>query len=75
LVGKWSAPGFVLHHVNRGDMNLEQTIQSEVATLTVFPKVKFIADEILADGDKIIIRFASPATHKGTFAEIPPLES
>ena len=32
--------------------------------------MKFIADDILADGDKVIIRYTMPGTHKGTFAGI-----
>ena len=39
--------------------------------LSAFPDVNYSIDDILAEGDKTVIRCTLRATHKGTFMGIP----
>ena len=71
LYDKYYAPGFIYHDVSAGDMNREQTIQDMVTYLSAFPDVNYSIDDILAEGDKTVIRCTVRATHKGTFMGIP----
>ena len=71
LYDKYYAPGFIYHDVSTGDMNREQTIQDMVTYLSAFPDVNYSIDDILAEGDKTVIRCTIQATHKGTFMGIP----
>jgi steroid delta-isomerase-like uncharacterized protein len=71
LYDKYYAPGFIYHDASGGDMNREQTIQDMVTYLSAFPDVNYSIDDILADGDKTVIRCTVQATHKGTFMGIP----
>jgi steroid delta-isomerase-like uncharacterized protein len=39
---------------------------------TAFPNLNMTADEILADGDKVVVRGTMSGTHRGEFMGIPP---
>ena len=71
LYDKYYAPGFIYHDVPIGDTNREQTIQDMVKYLSAFPDINYSIDDILAEGDKTVIRCTVQATHKGTFMGIP----
>jgi steroid delta-isomerase-like uncharacterized protein len=71
LYDKYYAPGFIYHDVSAGDMNREQAIQDMATYLSAFPDVNYTIDDILAEGDKTVIRCTIRATHKGTFMGIP----
>ena len=71
LYDKYYALGFIYHDVSAGDMNREQTIQDMVTYLSAFPDINYSIDDILAEGDKTVIRCTVQATHKGTFMGIP----
>lgn len=71
LYDKYYAPGFIYHDVSGGDMNREEAIQNNVTDVSAFPDVNYSIDDILAEGDKTVIRFTMQATHKGTFMGIP----
>jgi len=71
LYDKYYAPGFIYHDVSGGDMNREQTVRDMVRYLSAFPDLYYSIDDILAEGDKTVIRCTIKATHKGTFMGIP----
>ncbi len=64
LYDKYYAPGFIYHDVSGGDMNREQTIQDTAKYLSAFPDLYYSIDDILAEGDKTVIRCTMQATHK-----------
>ena len=70
LYDKYYAPGFIYHDISTGDTNREQTIQDMVTYLSTFPDINYSIDDILAEGDKTVIRCTVQATHKGTFMGI-----
>jgi steroid delta-isomerase-like uncharacterized protein len=40
--------------------------------LTAFPDLHLTFDEVVADGDRVAIRWTSQSTHRGPFLHIPP---
>ena len=71
LFDRYYAPSFVYHDVSTGDADREQTIQDMVTYLAAFPDANYSIDDILAEGDKTVIRCTLRATHKGQFRGIP----
>jgi steroid delta-isomerase-like uncharacterized protein len=71
LFDKYYAPGFVYHDVSTGDTDREQTIRDMVTYLSAFPDVSYIINDIVAEGDKTVVRCTLRATHKGQFRGIP----
>jgi predicted ester cyclase len=68
---KYYAPEFV-YHLTTGDMNFEEYKQFAVALVKIFPDANFTIDDIIAVGDKVIIRRTLQATHKGEFLGVAP---
>jgi steroid delta-isomerase-like uncharacterized protein len=62
------APGFPaeLAHGPEGMKRLA------TATRTAFPDLQFTDEDIIAQGDKVVIRWIFRATHQGEFHGIPP---
>ena len=71
LFDRYYAPGFIYHDISTGDTNREQTIQDMVEYLSAFPDLNYSIDDILAEGDKTVIRCTLRTTHEGTFKGIP----
>jgi steroid delta-isomerase-like uncharacterized protein len=40
--------------------------------LAAFPDMRWVVNEMVAEGDKVVTRFAWTGTHRGTFMWIPP---
>ena len=57
--------GYIYHHVSRGDMSSEQTIQYATAVTSAFPDFSFSIDDIMAEGDKVVARYICKGTGKG----------
>jgi predicted ester cyclase len=73
IIEKYVDPQFV-EHIETGDMNLEQYKQLSTALYKAFPDLDFIIEDIVAEGDKVVIRFIFRGTHKGEFMGIAPTE-
>ena len=69
---KWYAPGFIAHDLSQGDMNLQQTIQHTGRLMSAFPDINFTIDDMVAEGDKVVVRYTWQGTHKGTVRGMPP---
>ncbi len=65
------APEYQAHGV-MGDMNLAQSRQSNQAIFTAFPDFKFTVEDLLAEGDKVTVRYYATGTHQGSFMGIAP---
>ncbi len=68
---KYCAPGYIHHNLARGDMNREQMMQYFVELMSAFPDFNKSIDDMVAEGDKVALRYTIEGTHKGTFAGIP----
>ena len=68
---KYCAPSYIYHNLIGGDMNREQLTQYFVSLMSSMPDHDNSIEDIVAEGDKVVIRCTVQATHKGTFAGIP----
>ena len=68
---KYCAPGYIYHNLIGGDMNREQLVQYFVSLMSTMPDHNKSIDDMVAEGDKVVIRYTVQATHNGPFAGIP----
>ena len=73
MIDAYFAPDFV-GHAATGDTNFEQHKQRRVAMYTAFPDLKWTIEDIIAEGDKAVVRFSASGTQKGAFQGIPPTD-
>jgi len=72
VVDELIAPNFVEHDPFPGQApGVEGLKQAMVALRQAFPDLHVTVDEMLSDGDKVVIRSTMKGTHKGTFMNIP----
>jgi hypothetical protein len=71
LLDKYADPKFV-YHLAAGDFNLEQTKQIIPSINKSFPDADITADDIIAEGDKVVIRYTMRATHTGDYLGVAP---
>jgi predicted ester cyclase len=67
--GKAKPLELVKHYVADADEALQQHIADAEAA---FPHYELIAEDLIAEGDKAVVRFSLRATHQGEFMGIPP---
>jgi predicted ester cyclase len=68
ISGKAKPPTLVNQYVADADAALQQHIAGAEAA---FPHYELIADDLIAEGDKAVVRFSLRATHQGEFMGIP----
>jgi len=69
---KYLAPDAVTHvGIPREDLNREQTIQFDTTLVPVFPDMKLTVEDMVADGDRVIIRYIMQATQEGAWMGTP----
>jgi steroid delta-isomerase-like uncharacterized protein len=67
------APNFICHFVQGTEWKGIQGIKSEVADhRAAFPAWNERVEDIIAEGDRVVIRFTSSGTQKGEFAGMAP---
>jgi predicted ester cyclase len=71
LFDKYSDPKFVWH-LTMGDFNLEQAKQISTSIYESLPDMYNTIDDIMAAGDKVIVRATMRATHKGEYLGVKP---
>ena len=64
-------PAFIIHD-HRGDSNLKQQNQFVSALVDAFPDIKYNAEDVIAEGDKVACKYSWTGTQKGVFQGIPP---
>jgi steroid delta-isomerase-like uncharacterized protein len=70
MVDKYYDPKFI-YHMTSGDMDLDRTKQIAKEIRVSLPDSKTTIEDIIAEGDKVVIRYIMTGTHKGTFRGIP----
>jgi predicted ester cyclase len=68
ISGKTRPPALVNQYVADADEALKQHIADAEAA---FPRYDFIAEDLIAEGNKDVVRFNLHATHQGNFMGIP----
>ncbi|MFH1928494.1 MAG: ester cyclase [Chloroflexota bacterium] len=67
------APNFVNHVAPPGHPPGPEGVKRNGARLrAAFPDIHVTIVDMMAEGDKVVVRFASCGTHKGTFLGVPP---
>jgi steroid delta-isomerase-like uncharacterized protein len=64
------APEFIVHRPE-GDMPLEGFVQYQISRLKAFPDFSCTVEDIIAEGQKVMVRFIIRGTHLDMFRGIP----
>jgi len=72
LVEQHFDPGYRGHETLNPDVGREQLKKNVQMYRTAFPDLSMKADEIVAAGDKVLVRWTARGTHKGPFLGVPP---
>jgi steroid delta-isomerase-like uncharacterized protein len=64
------APEFIAHRPE-GDMPFEGFVQYLISRLTAFPDFSCTVEDIIAEGQKVMVRFIVRGTHLGMFRGLP----
>ncbi|MGA2877102.1 MAG: ester cyclase [Nitrososphaerales archaeon] len=66
---KYSAPSAIYHGLS-GDTNVEQQIRL-MSEYSGFPDLNFFINDIMAEGNKVVLRYTMQFTHNKMFKGIP----
>jgi steroid delta-isomerase-like uncharacterized protein len=66
-----AAPDFVSHDAGNPTHDRDGVKQTVRAIRAAFPDVRFTADDVLEDGDTVVVRFTMRGTQRGDFMGIP----
>lgn len=66
------APGVVVHDPDKELRGLAQVKQGLTRLRAAFPDLAYTAEDMIAEDDKVVIRFRGRGTHQGEFRGIPP---
>jgi len=70
LAAETFAPEFVLHSTE-GDVSLEEYVESTIEFLGALPDFNCTVEDIITEGDKVVIRMTMGGTQQGTYRGIP----
>ena len=72
MVAEYLAPAHVHHTPAMGvETRLEETVAFYNMLFAAFPDIFYTIDDIIAEGDRVVIQTTSTMTHKGAFQGIP----
>ncbi len=66
------APDLVVHIVSTTIQGLEAFKQGLSLFLTAFPDARFILEDLIAEGDRVVVRYTFRGTHTGNYMGIAP---
>ena len=66
------APGIVVHDPDKELRGMEQVKQGILRLRMAFPDLHYTVEDIIAEGDKVMMRFTGRGTHRGEFRGVPP---
>jgi steroid delta-isomerase-like uncharacterized protein len=62
-----------LHHLGDDTLRGPGGIKEAATWLrTAFPDLRFEVDDLISDGDRVVLRWTARGTHRGTFADVAP---
>jgi len=66
------APDIVIHDPDKELRGWEQVQEGITRLRTAFPDLHYTAEDTIAEGDKVVIRFTGRGTQRGEFRGVPP---
>ena len=69
LMEKYYDPKYVWH-IPSGDLDFEQCKKIVREIWAAFPDASYSIDDIVGEGDRVVVRYTMKGTHKGTFRGI-----
>jgi len=66
------SPDAVIHYPNKIELNSSDALIGEKEWYKAFPDTKHIIDDLVAEGDKIVLRETIIGTHLGNYQGIEP---
>jgi predicted ester cyclase len=71
-MGEFFSPDIVIHDPDKELRGLEQVKQGIARLRLAFPDLHYTAEDVIAEADKVVIRFRGAGTHRGEFRGAPP---
>ena len=71
IVDKYISPEFV-NHTQQGDGSFDSTVRFYQMGYTGYPDMKTEIQDIIAEGDKVVVRATTTGTHTGYLGDNPP---
>jgi steroid delta-isomerase-like uncharacterized protein len=68
------SPDIVIHDPDKELRGLEQVKQGIMHLRAAFPDLHYTAEDMIAEEDKVMIRFTGRGTHRGEFRGVPPTD-
>lgn len=76
LADKFYAAEYIWHNVSGPDVHGADGMRQHVTLVrNAFPDINIIAEDMIAEGDKVVTRWTIKGTHKGELMGIPPTDS
>ena len=72
LIDELHVPDFVYHNASRTIHGLESFKQYLSMLLTAFPDLHVTIEDMIGEGDRVVVRFTFRGTHQGDLRGIPP---
>ena len=61
-----------VQHETTGDINLKDVKAFDTMAIAAFPDITNTIDDIIAEGDRVVVRTTTSGTHKAEYRGIPP---
>jgi steroid delta-isomerase-like uncharacterized protein len=62
-----------VHRVGDDELRGPEDVKAAVMGLrTAFPDLNFAIDDLVSDGDRVVVRWTATGTHEGAFADVAP---
>ena len=72
ILDEVDAPDLVVHIVSTTIQGLEAFKQGLSLFLTAFPDARFTIEDMIVEGDRVVVRYTFRGTHTGNFMGIAP---
>ena len=59
-------------HFSGQKLNLEETLQANRMFYNAFPDLRHTVEDLIAEGDKVVLRATDQGTHRGDFQGVAP---
>ena len=59
-------------HFSGQSLNLEDTLQANRMFYNAFPDLRHTVEDLIAEGDKVVVRATDQGTHRGDFQGVAP---